>query len=328
MMLWRTNTIATFCLLLGTVAGAKADKSSDLSKQIDQLVHQLDDDSFQVREEAQRKLVKIGKPALAAVRRAEKHQSAEVRSRSRVIFRQMLGPDLVLYLPMDQRQLVLRQTDSPKCVKDRSANDGQAMSFPGNGYLIVPDDSELDTDDAFTLATWIKPTKIKYYRWSGHKDRKDKPTYPWGQRDASWGGHFIACKWDSQGANGDYIFAITPSGRLGLGVSNRVRGYVQDSLYTDKELAAGKWVHVASTFDRGEIKLYIDAELQCTKQSTLVTHTNRREYSKDDIYIGDFWHNLPGVGDEYNFHGAIDEFCVFSRALSEEQIKRVMSVTK
>jgi hypothetical protein len=122
--------------------------------------------------------------------------------------------------------------------------------------------------------------------------------------------------------------AITPSGRLGLGVSNRSRRYVQDSLYTDREIQVGKWVHVASTFSRGEIRLYVDGKLQCTKRSTIVTHTNRREYNRDDIYIGDFWHNSPDVDDEYNFHGAIDEFCIFNRALSEAEVQQVMRFTQ
>jgi hypothetical protein len=229
---------------------------------------------------------------------------------------------------MNPKQLDLRRLESPKSVPDRTGKAERALLFPGDGYLVVPDSPALDTDDAFTLAAWIKPTKISYYRWSGHQDREDNPTYPWGQRDASWGGHFIACKWDSQGANGDYIFAITPSGRLGLGVSNSARRYVADGLYTEKALAVGEWIHVASTFDRGEIKLYIDAKLQCTKKSTRVTHTNRREYSKDDIYIGDFWNNSPGIEDDYNFCGVIDEFCIFNRALSESQIRHLMSVTE
>jgi hypothetical protein len=115
--------------------------------------------------------------------------------------------------------------------------------------------------------------------------------------------------------------AITPSGRLGLGVSNRVRRYVADGLYTDQSLTVGKWAHVAGTFDHSEIKLYIDGKLQCTKRSTIVTHTNRREYSKDEIYIGDFWNQQF---DGYKFCGVIDEFCIFNRALPEREIQRVM----
>ena len=70
--------ITFFVLSLAIVQG---EESADQQSEIVQLIRQLDDDSFQSREEAHCKLLRIGKPALAAIRKAETHQSAEVRSR-------------------------------------------------------------------------------------------------------------------------------------------------------------------------------------------------------------------------------------------------------
>jgi regulator of sirC expression with transglutaminase-like and TPR domain len=52
-----------------------------------QLVAQLDDDSFEVRRRAQRQLLELGEPALPAVRAAADSPSAEVRARAREIAR-------------------------------------------------------------------------------------------------------------------------------------------------------------------------------------------------------------------------------------------------
>jgi len=56
---------------------------------VDELIHQLDDDSFEIRRRAQRELIALGPPALPAARAAFQYPSAEVRSRAREIVRQI-----------------------------------------------------------------------------------------------------------------------------------------------------------------------------------------------------------------------------------------------
>ncbi|MEK6239731.1 MAG: LamG domain-containing protein [Planctomycetales bacterium] len=320
--------VAAATLLLGLPVNVETREPGASSEEIDGLIRQLDDDLFHAREHAHRQLVRFGKPAVAPLRRALNHPSAEVRHRGRMILREMMGPGLALHLSMNAQPSRWRGAAAPNRVADRDGKPEQALAFSGDSCLIVPDRPGLDTDEAFTLAAWIKPTAIKYQRWIGHKDREDQPVYPWGQGDAAWAGHFIACKWDSQGSNGDYIFAITPSGRLALGVSNRSRGFVSDGLYTKKELAIGEWVHVAGVFDGGEIKLYVNGQLEQSKKSARVRYTNRREYVRDDLYVGDFWNHGPNVAVDYSFHGVIDELCLFNRALSASRITHVMNITK
>jgi hypothetical protein len=78
----KTLHIWILCLVLGPLAGAKANEPIGLSRQIDQLIRQLDDNSFRARQQASRKLTRIGEPALEALHNATKHPSVEVRHRA------------------------------------------------------------------------------------------------------------------------------------------------------------------------------------------------------------------------------------------------------
>lgn len=64
--------------------------STELSERINRLIQQLDDDSFRIREEAERALIEIGLPAWDAVSRASKGDSAETKWRARRVL-VMLG---------------------------------------------------------------------------------------------------------------------------------------------------------------------------------------------------------------------------------------------
>jgi sugar lactone lactonase YvrE len=65
------------------------EQSRKLAEQIDQLIRQLDDDSFSIREQASRRLAGIGKPALGALQEAAKSSSAEVQFRARALIELM-----------------------------------------------------------------------------------------------------------------------------------------------------------------------------------------------------------------------------------------------
>jgi sugar lactone lactonase YvrE len=77
-------------LWLVTLAAAdepsrSVEQSRKSAEQIDQLIRQLDDDSFGIREQASGELARIGKPALGALQKATKSQSFEVQFRARAL---------------------------------------------------------------------------------------------------------------------------------------------------------------------------------------------------------------------------------------------------
>jgi hypothetical protein len=95
-----------------------------------------------------------------------------------------------------------------------------------------------------------------------------------------------------------------------------------DDVRVDRFLKEQQWAHVAATFDRGEMKLYVDGKIEAEKRSSKVTQTSLGEYGKDDIYIGALWN------DRYNFRGTIDEVRIYNRALSQQEIKVLMTITE
>ena len=80
-------------------------------------------------------------------------------------------------------------------------------------------------------------------------------------------------------------------------------------------IKGGKWVHFTGTYDSksGDTKTYIDGK---------VTHE-----AKGDGELSDNWGIQAEIGHHKNsrwFDGLMDEFYMFSRALSEDEIKEVM----
>lgn len=69
----------------GRAVGDEPANVNSTPQQIEQLIRQLDHESFRTREKAQSKLLAIGRPALSALRAAAEDKSPEVRLRARAI---------------------------------------------------------------------------------------------------------------------------------------------------------------------------------------------------------------------------------------------------
>ncbi len=176
-----------------------------------------------------------------------------------------------------------------------------AFGFNGkSGFVKIPDKPELDTDHAFTVSAWINP--------SAYTDE---------------GGNLMAivAKWDAGQNHGDYIFYVNTDGRLLLSVC--AGPGKSDSLYSKSVVPKNTWTHVAATFDRGAMKLYINGQVTAAKVSAVVKRLDPAEYTHDDVQIGADYAN------RYNVDGAIDEVGIWNRALSEEEVAALFrAVTK
>lgn len=178
---------------------------------------------------------------------------------------------------------------------DRHGRKGGAFVFDGkSGYVLVPDRPQLDTDDAFTLSAWVKPAGYLH-----NPERRNS---------------MVLSKWCSSGVAGDYILYIDTSGLPLVYVMDRRPSPILDSLKARSPAPVGVWTHVAATFDRGKLAIYVNGRLDASKDARL-KHTDRREYEQDSVVIGGYWRN-----GYYNFHGAIDEVCIWDRALSAVEI--------
>jgi len=178
-----------------------------------------------------------------------------------------------------------------KFTADRNGVIRSAFAFNGDGgRVVIPDSDKLDTDDAFTLSAWVMRT-----------------------HDGSNTGQIVS-KWQDTTREGDYALSMTNAGQMCITVARNLIHTRQDHMYSNSRVPEGRWAHVAATFDRGEMKLYINGIFDAGKKSTRIEYTDWREYEHDDISIGALWDGSLG------FRGAIDEVRIYGRALSASEI--------
>jgi len=95
-------------------------------------------------------------------------------------------------------------------------------------------------------------------------------------------------------------------------VAGRAFGY--PAAYSATQVAFGEWHHVCSTYDGQTIRIYIDGQMDGT-----FNHTHGIATNNANLLIGD---NPQATGRFWD--GLIDEVFVFSRALSDDEIRVVM----
>lgn len=186
-----------------------------------------------------------------------------------------------------------------KYTAGRNGKANGAFLFDGkSAFVKIPDSAALDTDKAFTLAAWINPT--------AYEDKN---------RHRGW----IISKYLASGPTGhaDYSFCLSTGGQPNLVVCQDMRTGKIDGITAPGVIPKNKWTHVAASFDRGRLKIYVNGKLLAEKVSTRVTQTDPREYTADDVRIGSKWDG------KYSFTGAMDEVGIWNRALSDVEIAAI-----
>ncbi len=120
------------------------------------------------------------------------------------------------------------------------------------------------------------------------------------------------------GIEGSYLLRLgdagVPSNQLQVATSG---GNCSNA---DLQFESGKWYHVAVTFDRGAIKIYVNgaeklsASVSKTSVSLGAQHTNEEDGSRC------FWVGYSYSSDRY-FDGVVSEARIWNRALSAEEIQ-------
>lgn len=118
--------------------------------------------------------------------------------------------------------------------------------------------------------------------------------------------------------NSPYAMQVWADGALRFGANwGTCQGEVGGGNWNSAgKIQAGRWNHVAVTYDGVDIRFYLDGKLDTTV-TTAITFGIVNEGSTIGV-------DLPG-GDEY-FHGVIDEVALYSRALSAQDIKDMHNV--
>ena len=165
---------------------------------------------------------------------------------------------------------------------------GEALSFDGNDYVIVPDDDTLDITDEITIEAWINPTAVGGYRTIVSKRSGSVANYTlrlWGGKVEFYYRRVGATQWS------EWCTTVAP-------------------------VSAGNPYHIAVTytFDQGaSIKVYVEG----TSYNGSWIYGVSQDITENTfpVYIG---YNYSGYPQP--FQGTIDEVRIWNVALPEDQL--------
>ncbi len=162
---------------------------------------------------------------------------------------------------------------------------GGALHFNGTAdYVEVPDSVSLRVTDTITVAAWIL-RDVSNANWERIIAKSDATLY-------------------------DYWLQVTSSGSIGGGFMDAA-GTARNALDTTAgtTLPVNQWVHVAFTYDGTYVRAYLNGQLdKAINIGSFKIRTGARP-----LWFG-------RLQNSYIFQGKIDEGCVYSRALSQEEI--------
>lgn len=177
---------------------------------------------------------------------------------------------------------------------------------------------------------WVDGIKGKALRFNGVDQYLDLGTSP--VLNFAEAAPFSITGWTAAGKAGGPIFSFRNSksgspdidlqvarGRLKADVRADGNEFATVASLTSKLINDGHWHHFALTRQpNGQIQLYLDGELQDEKRggnSSEAITTDLRALGSERQ-----WVSRPGLGRPY-YAGAVDEFCIFNRVLSEDEIR-------
>jgi len=220
-----------------------------------------------------------------------------------VLYQSMYATDdgLVLYYPFSQVNGTITYDKSPtgqdatlSGATTTTGKYGQALSFNGSSSSITATNSKTNSalkTNTFSTSAWVFPTG---------------PSSSFGNGIASF---VTTCSradgWDLVWYPDHVAFDVGTTGGGNIGASYNV----------DASTYYNKWTQVTATYSGGVSSLYLNGELVA---SNTVADTYVVPGTSVDLEVGFFACNSFG-GD--NFNGKIDEFKLYNRAISVDEVK-------
>jgi hypothetical protein len=166
---------------------------------------------------------------------------------------------------------------------------GGALDFDGSDdRVVIADHATLDPVDSITIATWIRPEQ-KATQYVIKKARKDSVD---GYELGLSRGGTIFVRFNEDSSGNDY--------RLDSNTSYPFNG--QD------------WIHVAATYDGTAIKIYVNGQLEATKNAVF-------QIAANSVALG--------IGAQDNGYrglkGGMDDVRIYQRALSAAEVQLLSS---
>ncbi len=161
---------------------------------------------------------------------------------------------------------------------------GMAMEFDGDDYVNCGNGPSLQIQDAITMAFWFQVESFQN-------------------------------TWEGFMAKGDDSYRVSRGGGTGdathMGISGTSVGGGSGWFNGTVIVTGGQWHHMAAVYDGAEGRIYIDGVLDTTSPGT-----GQINISNFDFWIGN---NSQQTG--RFFHGLLDEVMIYSRVLSEAEIR-------
>jgi len=173
---------------------------------------------------------------------------------------------------------------------DRSGKTNSAYAFNGVDDYIVVDPPPKLIGTALTVSVWARCDSTPSGEWF------------------EWWHDCIICQDD--GADHDHVRRIFQLSMLGDRVFWHRMMEVPDP-FTIDAIEPGAWIHLATVFENGLHKLYLNGVLNNSVRHRLAVH------SEEPMYIG-----RKGTAEKrFYFNGAIDDIRIYNRGLNESEIK-------
>lgn len=185
--------------------------------------------------------------------------------------------------------------DCPVLSDSINAKFSKACDFDGvNDYVDCGDDETLNITDKITIEVWINPGPDQEYCWDGLK-----------------GNYGVAGKVESYIASTNWSWQLrygSPDSCC-LGFQFNEIGTGSKWVTIKQNLIPGRWYHVVGTYDGITAKCYLDGvETDSNILAGIVGYSNKL------LICCEGWTNY--------FTGKVDEFRIFNRALSVEEIQK------
>jgi hypothetical protein len=175
---------------------------------------------------------------------------------------------------------------------DRNGVAGGALAFDGepDTFFQIHPVHSLGKDRPYTIMAWVRPTVAA--------------------------GVLAHVSRDANGASGGWCLPMLGIDAEGKPVANSWRPGGRTAT-SDDPIAAGAWVHLATSWGPGALKLYVNGVLKKTVAQDVFSSSNVTKY----VTLGS---HLQGTscsgGNLGSFNGAMDDFKIFDRELTAAEI--------
>lgn len=229
---------------------------------------------------------------------------------------------LILYYPFDEKNCLDysgnnyhgKPINKPSYIDDGII--GSAIHFEGKGYQINSDNDsnkigshvlmpmiDLSKFSSFTISLWVRFQDFSHW-YSG------EAYIFFGHHNAGWLGIM------------NHIFEYAHDYKLRYSFTSGSEWWNQviNTFYPESD--RNRWVHFAMTYEKGVLKAYIDGKQVGTIQQNIKISENKAALARH------WWFYEGFSRSSARFTGDIDEVMIFSKALSDEDIKDLATPCK